>query len=252
VETIARSTAPIEHLATNSPTIWIKNSAEGAKHHAAGTYWSRDVGGKPKIEIYNKKPYEYQHEEDPDDPLPPPSKREVSRKKQHNRESQELTLMHELGHHASTVEDTVHHGRPFPEAQGAEEAFADDYKDTHWRPDPRDVRASLKSFSPDWKGPRKYFDPRPYHSYDQQHTVPRNPYVKPEDEGYNEAQSKFAGGYEANRKARPEYKTLTERIDEDKQAEVDRPAMFEVDPRTQWSPKEDKRLMVSRQLRDWT
>ena len=57
-------------------------------------------------------------------------------------------LMHELGHSKSYSKGTPHSAFDTPRHKGQEEAYADDYAQTHWRPDPRDVRRGESNPAP--------------------------------------------------------------------------------------------------------
>lgn len=65
-----------------------------------------------------------------------------------SRADQEVTVMHELGHHWSHVHSGQYGGYGTAEEQGKEEAKADSYALRHWRQDPRDKPEYGTQFDP--------------------------------------------------------------------------------------------------------
>lgn len=213
VETIARSTAPIEHIATNTPSIWQRGSEDA--RGASGRYFSKGHGantGSPIIEIYGQKKYDWESEHgdwdgEGDPPVPTQRRGKQVAAQRPRRVDSEQTLLHELGHHASAVEATPHNVLTSHRSRGEEEAYADDYMTEHWKADPRDVR---RGTNPDWE--------RRYAGYDSLGKEPRNPYIE-KDASKDEqagAQRFFAEGYRAKRRfpatmpQRPQMPTLFE------------------------------------------
>lgn len=125
-EVIARSTAPMDNIKPmfNGDKLSIEVGEKNGGRNAGGTY-SGNRGGLGKITVL------------------PAAKTSNT--------FPEQALLHELGH----MESNVQHQEGLraddssayetPQQRGREEAFADDYKATHWRPDPREQRRAPDS-----------------------------------------------------------------------------------------------------------
>jgi hypothetical protein len=88
-------------------------STSGSKPGTAGTYQSGGTWGRGEINIATGL----------------------------RQEKASQTLLHEMGHyHSHKIEPSESNEYNTPARVGREEAHADDYMVTHWRPDPRDVR----------------------------------------------------------------------------------------------------------------
>lgn len=108
LQTIARSTAPMDDIAPNAFTDSI-----GRRHGRAEIGIRPGYGGQHSFDSYGN------------------SRMNVGHKSGDS-------VMHELGHRASFMAMTEHSDVASPEHLGQEEAFADDYRATHFRRDPRD------------------------------------------------------------------------------------------------------------------
>lgn len=205
VETIARSTMPLDSLQMGDrPTFHImdrsmSDAKEAGSYHRHGI--PRTAHTQPGIIIRGEPTSGGLFDQDASDAdayaPPPPSRRskKMAEASSYVRESHEQTLLHELGHHDSAFHETMHsqaYGNPYH--RGSEEAYADDYKDTHFVRDPRDVK-------------RSSFDPRPGHAYDAYGQPPRDPYRETDSD-----QRLFEKGYAAQRSAKPPFTSTEERL----------------------------------------
>jgi hypothetical protein len=223
-ETIARSKIPLDALSKKTPTIWVKpqDSASGT----SGSYQQRGPGAMsdtPAVVLRGREVDTSWEDMRVEHGFPDVSRRakKVSRQTVFERQNDEQTLIHELGHHQSNVSDTWHSQSyaDRPGSRGAEEAYADDFKDVHWRPDPRDASK------------RGGWDPRPAHAYDAMGRKPEDPYAKhPAEHGI------FARSYGIHRKNRPEY---TPRVGKEEEPPN---TLFVDNPDDRWSPASHKRL----------
>lgn len=120
-ESIARSTTPASDLES------LSRIKAGVKSIGGGQYTSREVklrGAPPKGKTYNFRKKSFK-----------------DRGFDFGQQSDEHTLMHELGHHRSQyVERTPHSRYATAEEQGQDEAYADANMIDRFRPDPRWAR----------------------------------------------------------------------------------------------------------------
>jgi hypothetical protein len=171
-ETIARSTSPVENL--GATRIGVADPHDPKNESRGGYYrnWS-DPGTKADVKtvVAPGAP-----------PTAPLNSQQLGREgERFERQRQEQTLIHELGHHDSATRGTQHsvaYGGSAT-ARGKEEAWADDFRSEHFRPDPRDQR-------------RGAFDQS---GYDRGGQIPSDPHA--EDFSDHE---QFRAGYARTRK----------------------------------------------------
>jgi len=126
--TLARSTVPGEHLKGLSEV-----SIEERHPEYAGTYHYDYKGEEnPTYKVGHRiKLYANRHTDNPTD-----------------RADQEMTMLHELGHHWSHVHSGQFGGYDTPQQRGQEEAKADSYALQHYRQDPRNKPEYGAHFDP--------------------------------------------------------------------------------------------------------
>jgi hypothetical protein len=146
IDTLARSTVNPEHL-KNLGMI----SVEPPHPERAGVYFGGERG-RINVHVTEESPEADSYSERPDIPFSHPER--VKRPEQRGPVDphSELTLLHEIGHHASAQRQTWHSKYKTHAERGREEGFADAYMMSRYREDPRTTR---------WRGAT---DPRE-HSY---------------------------------------------------------------------------------------
>lgn len=114
IDTVSRSTVPVEHLQPKAPT---RQLAFWTHHRSGdGTLGDEHEGHAGH---YNRAPRGFDG-----------IRHDIVIDPAHTRGS---TIIHEIGHHVSNLTDQPHSGVRTPETQGAEESFADNYAQTHFR-----------------------------------------------------------------------------------------------------------------------
>lgn len=214
-ETVARSTMPIA---------WGKEKGDGPTIHIGGT--KRDIGlGRVEGGFYQSgRSGGFRHEvfvgakNHPDyDPEEPENfePRTYKDDEAHMRINQQQTLIHELGHHHSNITGTEHSTYRTPTQRGAEEAYADDFKDEHFRPDPRDMEALPRG--------RTLSSLNAGHAYDAWGSTPKDPYGKSDED-----EEHFVASYLNKRQhSLEESKTIAARLAEVRKREADNPKLFD-------------------------
>lgn len=168
MEALARSTAPVESFRQSEGDTHV-HIVDRAQYQGSmgrvpsGEYRNpRDYGGGHKvasIRMYATETEKAMTERirqehglsEAEFPYTPPNKTQARRQERDQTENAEMTLLHELGHHASFLAGTGKYGSPAE--RGAEEARADDYMLQHHVRDPRTAR-------------RDKLDTRAWHSYE--------------------------------------------------------------------------------------
>ena len=125
VEDLARSTIPVEHLAGTPITLRNRLRAAEVGHGNSSGYYKPNTAAGARIGLVGNADRS-------------PTFRETQ--PQHGPLDTEhtFTLLHELGHHASSTERTEHSQYRTPNQVGQEEAYADTYALQHYRRDRRD------------------------------------------------------------------------------------------------------------------
>jgi hypothetical protein len=170
LEAVARSSAPMEALQKKGVElrVGVRPVSSGAEDRGqAGSYHRPGLFGRPaKVNLQSR--------------TPTLAGSFLTPKPQVQREDDEMTLMHELGHHASRMAGTQSYSTA--KRRGAEEARADDFAHQYHQRDPRDVRRGLS-------------DQRWGHSYEGTTGETRDPMALVPNE-------KFGVAYKAQRKVR--------------------------------------------------
>lgn len=160
VDTLARSTIPVEHLkGLGSIDVQPEGEYSGTYHRSIGEGFPAHINLNVTHTSERGEPPDYRLKQSaqwtPSHPDP------------------EITLLHEIGHHVSNqsnaehsithhlaTRDPEHHSEYRTTKQrAAEEGFADNYAMTHWKRDPRQQT---------WQG---HFDPRG-HTYKERGNIP--------------------------------------------------------------------------------
>lgn len=157
-QTLARSTVPVEHLRGLREISVKEPSPEGF----GGTYWGGGTGSG-SINLHARKTSGYAGDM--------PAKTAAD---------QELTFLHELGHHESHISQSDSSQYNTPQRRGIEESRADTYALTHFRIDPRMKKRETSSYSSFGFDPRDHsYQARGQEHYDGQTGYKLNPNLTP-------------------------------------------------------------------------